>query len=197
MTRSLATLSALVLLLTTTTDALSPASQQRRVQKGGRRALLQGLGGAVVGAAVTLGTAAVGPADAAVAQTGASSPWTGFYDDPNHAGCLRQVKVVGAPRRPDGTPAPFPLVEVRGYDGPQGSDVCTEPPARRDAVWTVKGPLRNEKAVLDFSSKGGPADLVAKYEDGGIVFPDGNKWTKVPGGTPERLPKDMSTLKSN
>ena len=75
--------------------------------------------------------------------------------------------------------------------------MCTEPPEKRDAVWVVKGELKNDKAVLDFSSKGGPSNLLAKYEDGGIVFPDGNKWTKVFEGTPERLPKDMSTLKSN
>jgi len=29
----------------------------------------------------------------------------------------------------------------------------------------------------------------------GIKFPDGNKWTKVPGGTPERRPK-KATLTS-
>ena len=74
--------------------------------------------------------------------------------------------------------------------------MCSEPPEKRDAVWTVKGNLIDNKAVLDFSSKGGPSKLLAKYEDGGIVFPDGNKWTKVIGGTPERLPKDMSTLTS-
>lgn len=49
---------------------------------------------------------------------------------------------------------------------------------------------------IDFSPKGGPDKLLAKYEDGGIVFPDGNKWTKVARGTPNRRPKDMSTLKS-
>jgi len=49
---------------------------------------------------------------------------------------------------------------------------------------------------VDFSSKGGPSKILAKFEDGGIVFPDGNKWTKVARGTPDRRPKDMSTLKS-
>ena len=197
MTRSLVTLSALLLLATSsTTQALAPpAQQQQQQQQQGRRAFFQGLGTAVVGAAVLVGSADT--AGATVALTGASSPWTGFYDDPNHKGCLRQVKVVGAPLRPNGTPSPFPIVEVRGYDGPEGSAMCTEPPAKRDALWTVKGPLKGNTAVLDFSSKGGPAALPAKYQDGAIVFPDGNAWTKVPNGTPERLPKDMSTLKSN
>ena len=169
--------------------------QQQQVQ--GRRAFFQGL--ATTAATVATAAAVVGSPEAAsatVAKTGAASPWTGFYDDPNHPGCLRQVKVVGAPLRANGTPAPFPVVEVRGYDGPAGAEMCTEPPATREAIWTVKGDLKNEKAILDFSSKGGPSDLVAYYEDGAIVFPDGNKWTKVALGTPERLPKDMSTLKS-
>ena len=30
----------------------------------------------------------------------------------------------------------------------------------------------------------------------GILFPDGNKWTKVSYGTNARRPTDMSTLKS-
>jgi len=32
---------------------------------------------------------------------------------------------------------------------------------------------------VDFSPKGGPADVVGKWKDGGIVFPDGNKWSKI------------------
>eukprot|EP00977_Amphora_coffeiformis_P027278 scaffold34600_cov184-Amphora_coffeaeformis.AAC.3 len=205
MTRSLATLSTFLLVLlaethalvprTTTTTAKNVQQQQQQQQHQDRRAFFQGLiGSAVVGTALLTNSLA---AQATVAQTGAASPWTGFYDDPNHAGCLRQVKVVGAPMRPNGTPSPFPIVEVRGYDGPEGTAVCTEPPAKRDAIWTVKGPLKGNSVVLDFSSKGGPSDLKAEYQDGGIVFPDGNKWTKVILGTPDRLPKDMSTLKSN
>ena len=27
--------------------------------------------------------------------------------------------------------------------------------------------------------QGGPKDVVGKWQDGGIVFPDGNKWSKV------------------
>ena len=46
--------------------------------------------------------------------------------------------------------------------------------------------------------KGGPARLLGKGEnlDGNtaIVFPDGNRWTKVAAGTPERKPKDLKTL---
>ena len=51
-----------------------------------------------------------------------------------------------------------------------------------------------EEATIDFSSKGGPKDLVGKWDGSGIVFPDGNKWTKVVNPDKSRRPEDMSTL---
>ena len=62
------------------------------------------------GAAAFMGTQA---ASATTAKTGSASPFTGDYDDPNHPGCLRQVKVVGAPIRGDGSRSPIPVIEVR------------------------------------------------------------------------------------
>ena len=67
-------------------------------------------------------------ANASSARTGASSPFTGFYDDPNHPNCLRQVKVVGAPLRGDGTRSAYPVVEVTGYDGKGNGATCTDRP---------------------------------------------------------------------
>ena len=108
-----------------------------------------------------------------------------------------QVKVVGAPLRADGTRSQYPLVEVTGYDGKGDSKVCTDRPTRED-LWKVTGTIKSSNsAVIDFSPKGGPSNLLATYEDGGIVFPDGNKWTKVARGTDSRRPADMSTLKSD
>jgi hypothetical protein len=64
-------------------------------------------------------------------------------------------------------------------------------------LWKVEGTVKSTtSAEIDFSPKGGPSKLSAKFEDGGIVFPDGNKWTKLPYVTKDRLPSDMSTLKS-
>ena len=161
-----------------TAGALAPSHLQRR----------QLLGGAIAGGAALLNTPA---AFAVKARTGASSPFTGFYEDPQHPGCLRSVKVVGQPVRGDGTRSPFMGVEVRGTDG-----TCKERPAR-DAIWTVEGKLMDDNTIaVDFSPKGGPKNLAGKWVKDGIVFPDGNKWKKMPNGTPERLPKDMSTLKS-
>jgi len=154
---------------------------------------LLGASAATLMAAVTVTPDA---AQATAAKTGTASPFTGFYDDPNHPGCLRSVKVVGAPLKGDGTRSPFPVIEVTGYDGPEGAKMCTDRPTR-DQLWKITGTVKNSnEAVLDFSPKGGPAKLLGKFQDGAIVFPDGNKWTKVTTGTPDRLPKDMSTLKS-
>ena len=184
MTRFQSCTSTAILLMACSASALVPNEQPAVA----RRPFLAGLAGAAFAAS------AAQPAFATKALTGASNPWTGEYDDPNHPSCLRQVKVVGAPQRGDGTRSQYPIVEVRGYDS--AGPTCTEPPSRAD-IWTVKGVLKNNQATLDFSSKGGPKDLLAKYEDGAIVFPDGNKWTKVIGGTPDRFPKDMTTLKSS
>eukprot|EP00568_Trieres_chinensis_P001274 CAMPEP_0183309564 /NCGR_PEP_ID=MMETSP0160_2-20130417/25415_1 /TAXON_ID=2839 ORGANISM="Odontella Sinensis, Strain Grunow 1884" /NCGR_SAMPLE_ID=MMETSP0160_2 /ASSEMBLY_ACC=CAM_ASM_000250 /LENGTH=187 /DNA_ID=CAMNT_0025473617 /DNA_START=61 /DNA_END=624 /DNA_ORIENTATION=- len=156
-----------------------------------RRQFFGILGGA---AAIVVGA---DEANAAAATTGAANVFTGDYDDPNHPGCLRQVKVVGAPMRADGSRPPYAIVEVTGYDGKDGETTCTDRPTRSD-LWKVQGKTMGKtQAVIDFSAKGGPANLSAKYEGDGIVFPDGNKWVKVPQGTNSRRPKDMSTLKSD
>lgn len=96
----------------------------------------------------------------------------GDYDDPNHPNCLRQVKVVGAPLKGDGTRPATPVIEVTGYDGKSGEKTCTDRPTRGD-LWKVQGTVNrnNVDAVIDFSPKGGPSNLKATYVDGGIVFP--------------------------
>merc|ERR1719506_416539 len=151
--------------------------------------------GVLGGAAAVVAGAGQASAAASTVKTGQASLFTGDYDDPNHPDCLRQVKVVGAPLKGDGTRSPYPVIEVVGYDG-KGGKVCTDRPTRDD-LWKIQGTVKSSNtAFIDFSPKGGPEKLLAKYEDGGIVFPDGNKWTKVARGTPLRRPEDMSTLKS-
>jgi len=167
------------------TSALSAPKQET-----GRRQALGWMGAAAIA------IAAPQQAKATAAKTGAASPFTGDYDDPNHPSCLRQVKVVGAPQRADGSRSAYPLIEVIGYDATSGT-TCTDRPTRAD-LWKAQGTVKsNTEASIDFSTKGGPANLVARFEDGGIVFPDGNKWTKLVLPSNDRRPKDMSTLKSN
>ena len=85
------------------------------------------------------------------ARTGLSSVFTGEYDDPNHPGCLRSVKVVGAKMRPDGLRGK-PLAVIKGLD-----DTCTDP--KLESVWTLEAALsKNEDGeeliFVDFSPKG-------------------------------------------
>jgi hypothetical protein len=173
------------------THALSPNANQEVSRRGAFGLIASG----AASAAFMLGQPQA--ASAAAAKTGAASPFTGDYNDPNHPECLRQVKVVGAPLRADGSRSAYPVIEVTGYDGKGDSKICTDRPTRAD-LWKVEGTVKSgNSAIIDFSPKGGPSNLVATYEDGGIVFPDGNKWTKVTRGTPNRRPEDMSTLKSD
>jgi hypothetical protein len=154
--------------------------------------------GSLFGAGIVGIAAVVTPqeASATISKTGAGSVFTGDYEDPNHPGCLRQVKVVGAPLRGDGTRSPYPLVEVKGWDGKAGEKICTDRPVRND-LWAVEGKLKSKEEIsFDFSPKGGPKAVPAKWDVDGIVFPDGNKWVKIAAGTPDRRPADMSTLKS-
>ena len=136
-----------------------------------------------------------------------ASVFTGEYDDPNHPGCLRSIKVEGATMGPDGRRNRKPQAIVKGVDG----NSCSSAPELGE-VWRLVGevneipPSRGEEREIpatikiDFSPKGGPKDLVGKWEDvgsGRIVFPDGNAWTKVPKGTPDRRPKNLKTLNSD
>ena len=80
--------------------------------------------------------------------------FAGTYSDPNHPCCPRKVQLAGT------------NVIITGRDEPDGKE------------WKVKGKPYGRALLLDFSSKGGPADVVAKWTGLGLAFPDGNVWTK-------------------
>lgn len=229
-----------------------------------RRAVLgQALGGAALLVSPQL-------AGAVSARTGLSSKFTGDYDDPNHPGCLRTIKVVGAKVDAAGRKSRNPTAYVTGWDGPEDPNLarlnglvadakeqlndaeaaakaaanapveegaeeakaqatkaadakaasakakleaaeasrdkvatakkaCVSRPEQAD-VWKLTSTVSedDETIRIDFSPKGGPARLLGTAEnlDGNmaIVFPDGNRWTKVPAGTPDRRPKEIKTL---
>ena len=114
-----------------------------------RRDAIAGAFGAASAAAVTL--ASPRAAHAVSARTGLSSVFTGEYDDPNHPGCLRSIKVVGGSMKADGTKGK-PFAQVKGLD-----DACTDP--KLDKVWSLEGSLsKNEDGddliFIDFSPKG-------------------------------------------
>ena len=181
----------IALLAAASTDALV-TNPQPKAFASDRRSFFGVLGGAAAAAVVT-GVPAAANAKTAI-KTGPANPFTGDYDDPNHPGCLRQVKVVGAPMRADGSRPLYAVVEVTGYDGKGGAKVCKDRPTRAD-LWKVTGKTKGgDGATLDFSVKGGPSDLVGKWDGSGIVFTDGNKWTKLNYAPRDRRPTDMATL---
>jgi len=80
---------------------------------------------------------------------------------------------------------------------------CVDRPERKD-VWKLTSTVAEDDSAvsIDFSPKGGPQNLVGRAEkdaDGrmAIVFPDGNRWYKVPKGTAERRPKELKTLNTD
>eukprot|EP00440_Ansanella_granifera_P012245 gb/GFBE01013313.1/.p1 GENE.gb/GFBE01013313.1/~~gb/GFBE01013313.1/.p1 ORF type:complete len:196 (+),score=38.53 gb/GFBE01013313.1/:1-588(+) len=118
----------------------------------------------------------------------AAARWSGIYDDPKHPGCERKITMDGAD---------FVISGTSSRDGSKscepGSPVKTwvlvaTKPGKTDDV--MAGP--SDTLLIDFSKKGGPKDAVAKWDGDGILFPDGNKWTKIkrkPGGLYTDAPK--------
>ncbi|KAL7535385.1 hypothetical protein ACHAWF_005153 [Thalassiosira exigua] len=80
----------------------------------------------------------------------------GVYSDPNHPAGYRIV------RRAKNEV----LITLR--DEPNGEVI--------DLVGKKKG---KDGLAIDFGPKGGPKDLGAKVAEGSLVFPDGNRWTKL------------------
>ena len=90
-----------------------------------------------------------------------TSVFEGSFRDPNHPDGYRHITVS------DG------VATVKGCDGPGKNEWCFVQP--------VIGGQQGTEMVIDFSPKGGPKDLLAKWdaERNGIAFPDGNLWSKL------------------
>ncbi|CAE7498264.1 unnamed protein product [Symbiodinium natans] len=148
-----------------------------------RREALLGLAGAA--------TAATLSSEPALAFDEAG-PWLGYYSDPQHPMCPRKI-VYEYDLYKDGPrddscgscsflQQPFmcsawqtATIMVVGGDGDPG---CEKKVSKR---WTAKVDFKagSDSITIDFSKKGGPADVVGKWDKDGIVFPDGNKWKKI------------------
>ena len=63
-----------------------------------------------------------------------------------------------------------------------GSRVCACAQTGTDEVggtpWKLKAEPIGRYLVIDFSSKGGPSQVVARWNGYGIAFDDGTVWTK-------------------
>ena len=86
--------------------------------------------------------------------------FVGSYSDPNHVDCLRTVKLDEGGK-----------LKVIGSDSVDGSN-----------QWVLQALIDDKRGniVVDFSQKGGPANLVGTYNNvlEAIEWPDGNRWTK-------------------
>lgn len=79
----------------------------------------------------------------------------GKWADPSHPGCTRKIQLAGN----------------KAFIN--GADEDGKP-------WKAVGIIAGDDVVIDFSGKGGPTDVKATFVIGkGIVFPDGNVWTKA------------------
>mmetsp|Transcript_29170 Transcript_29170/g.54676 ORF Transcript_29170/g.54676 Transcript_29170/m.54676 type:complete len:185 (-) Transcript_29170:79-633(-) len=124
-----------------------------------RRGLLNSLGaGMAIGLAQDMQ-----PAQAAITR------WSGIYTDPLHPGCERAITKDGDE------------FVISGTSAVDGSKACEKD--MKTKRWFLiarkgeEGP--SDQLLVDFSPKGGPKDAIAKWDGSGIVFPDGNRWSKI------------------
>ena len=151
------------------TGVLALRAQEPQVHHS-RRGMLATFGVGVLAAPALAG--------AEKARTGLSSKFTGEYTDPQHPGCQRSIKVTGNAMDPSGRKSRKPAAVIKGTDNEDGG-ACEA--GSEAEPWRLQATLTEDqsKIMVDFSPKGGPKDVVGKWSDGGIVFPDGNKWSKI------------------
>jgi len=140
----------------TTSFVSAPATQEGVSQQGRRAALL---------AAVAVPSAAQAVAPGTPKQ---AHDWFGSYSDPQHPMCRRTLRF-------DQTT--YQSIIVEGKDGNPGCEKL-----KGTIPWIIKvnyNSTRADTMIFDFSPKGGPSSVVGKWDKDGILFPDGNKWTRV------------------
>ena len=101
----------------------------------------------------------------------------GVYSDPNHPGCTRTISGLSGDS-----------FQVFGFDAAAGEGFPCD--GETDIAWgplpgTIVDPV-TQAIVVDFSSKGGPADLSGNFKPQGnppfILWNDGNEWPKIVDG---------------
>jgi len=129
-------------------------------------------------ATASFGLAALAAAPGmARATIGPMPNFPGRYTDPKFPGCKREI----VPQ------AENPLIlDVEGQDG---NPACQYVDQRfrgegEKTPWTAiarRDSMDADEIHFDFSSKGGPKDIIAKWDYFGIKFADGSKWQKIGG----------------
>ena len=117
--------------------------------------------------AAATGAVSIALVSAAPVAAGAADVFTGSYADPKHVNCLREIVVAQD-------------TNVASLSGTDGNPGC--PPDGSGKPWTLSGKVDGLTILVDFSPKGGPANLKGFYDTSapeGIQWPDGNKWAKI------------------
>mmetsp|Transcript_171 Transcript_171/g.403 ORF Transcript_171/g.403 Transcript_171/m.403 type:complete len:157 (-) Transcript_171:55-525(-) len=111
--------------------------------------------------------ALLAPALRPLASSAEVPAWQGAYEDPDHPGCKREVRVEG--------------LNVK-IDAAEGKPGCGN--GEKERPWSVTGKLSlaaYNEMILDFRPRGGPERLIVRWEGNAIRFPEGQfqgKWTK-------------------
>jgi hypothetical protein len=159
---SYACLSALMLLLAPAHGWTTNPSNENRASKTPNN-MMKDWQKAAAAAAVSAALAA----SPMVANAASSANFAGSYSDPFHPNCQRVIVK-------DDKAATS--LTIRGTDGNPG---C--PPDGSGTPWTLTGQVGSDGSsiLVDFTPKGGPPNLKGTWDGSGIMWPDGNKWTKT------------------
>lgn len=128
-------------------------------------------------AAALAATLASAPVDPAFAST----VFEGKYIDPNHPHCPRAIDEAGVITGID----PVPFAEGRGCRGYKKANEASAVAAGKINPWRIEGKIaKDDRSIfIDFDQKDGSGEsFTGEWNGAGIVFPDGNQWTKIDDG---------------
>ena len=107
--------------------------------------------------------------------------FAGKYIDPNHPHCPRAIDEAGVITGID----PVPFAEGRGCRGYKKANEASAVAAGKINPWRIEGKIaKDDRSIfIDFDQKDGSGEsFTGEWNGAGIVFPDGNQWTKIDDG---------------
>jgi hypothetical protein len=108
----------------------------------------------------------------------AATVFAGKYIDPNHPHCPRAIDEAGVITGID----PVPFAEGRGCRGYKKANEASAVAAGKINPWRIEGKIaKDDRSIfIDFDQKDGSGEsFTGEWNGAGIVFPDGNQWTKI------------------
>ncbi|CAJ1378814.1 unnamed protein product [Effrenium voratum] len=92
-----------------------------------------------------------------------AAPLAGEYDDPDYPGCKRRILTLNNGE-----------VQVNMKDPDRGRS-CK---GKQQVKFVLPGKSSGDQVTIDFSDRGGPSNVVAKFDGTNLVFSDGTSWTR-------------------